>query len=112
MDFSVLFEVCSLAERSPALAREGSLLCVDPKMVKEIVPFAEVKSAKIIRTALKDLDSAVRSRVLVLIYEEIAGLGDLLRVDPEIREIEVSAINQLDSHSRLDLTFDRHILNL
>lgn len=78
MKLFVLVQIRSLSEcRTADLALVGSLTCVDPQMVEEVVPFTEGLLTACFLT-LKYLNISLWSRVEEFVYFIFVGLRDML----------------------------------
>jgi len=80
MNFDMFIEICSLSKAESTVrewASIRSLICVNPQMVKEIVPFSEMLST-VIMVTLQNFDISFGLRILKGKDSEFLGCRNML----------------------------------
>jgi|LauGreDrversion4_2_1035121.scaffolds.fasta_scaffold116098_1 hypothetical protein len=80
MNFHMLVQISSLSKAEIAIFESTlirSLICVNPKMVEEIVPFSEPFVA-IFMVTFKDFDKPLRLRIFISENPELFGRWNML----------------------------------
>lgn len=94
MHVQVLVKISFLCEglvAAQVAALERSFAGVDAKMVKKVVPLAEIKLASS-EVTLQNFDTSVGSRVLVFKYAVTSGQRNLNFFDPDLVHVQGGAV--------------------